>query len=161
MPKEPTCADTLTVREEREADAQGKTQLAALEEKEEAVAGGEVTVNGGGEAQRMNPERVENGGDEDGGNHVGDSDDQLDATQLAGDRTSQHPQLQEAREKEKGKEDEGQLGAGSGGRAKVGTGGAGIKSKGCCGLCVPKRSEWHRAFYRGDLKIICTGADTC
>ena len=45
MPKEPTCADTLTVREEREADAQGKTQLAALEEKEEAVAGGEVTVN--------------------------------------------------------------------------------------------------------------------
>jgi hypothetical protein len=137
MPEEPTCADTLAVREERAADAQGKAQLAALEEKVEAVGGGEVAVNGGGEAQRMNTERVENGGDEDGGNHGGDSDDQLDATQLAGDRTSQHPQLQEARAKEKGKEDEnkGQLGAGSGGRAKVGAGGAGIKVAmlpGCC-----------------------------
>jgi hypothetical protein len=119
MPEELTCADTLAVREERTADAQGKAQRAALEEKaataSEAVAGGEVA----------------------GGNHGGDSDDQLDPTQLAPDRTSQHPQLQEARAKEKGKEDEhkGQLGAGSGGRAKVWAGGAGIKVAmlpGCC-----------------------------
>jgi hypothetical protein len=196
MPECLTCADTLAVREERAADAQGKAQLAALEEKEEVVAECEAAVKEGVEqrggmrsedeeeskttnsgengegAEKMNPERVDvDNGDEDEGNHGGDSDDQSDPTQLAGDRTSQHPQLQEARAKETGKEDEhkGQLGAGKGGRSKGGPGGAGIKVvmlPGFCGGCLKmKRSrEWHLVYaVDGDAKTItiCTGADVC